>query len=308
MTYLESRAVGVATSAQYQKELTDFMNYAQPRGLDLKNAEEVDHTLTAYLNKMFAEGHQSYKGDRLLAAFLHHHPEYGRNGSLKLPHCSALGVVEGQDFLAGPTSGRSDSLLVAAPIPRGNRAVNQDRRIRHLPADRQSMAEGLDWHHPGCAEKRTSRRSAVGLRVLRLQQAHQGHCPCFSGQFDPLPDSAQWPLNRQGKELQEPAGGTEEGAMESPKERDEVRKECQTGPGVGVNPPKASGTRPRRGFKGLHGHWVPCQGVGHQTWHTTRPYQPASGQKIGKGDQEREGFSVYARSSLQKFFSCKRSN
>lgn len=87
MSYLESRAIGAATSTQYMKELKEFLKYAGPRGMDLKEPTSVDETIVEYLNKMFAEGHQCYRGDRLIAAFLHHHPQYGKNGSLKLPRC-----------------------------------------------------------------------------------------------------------------------------------------------------------------------------------------------------------------------------
>lgn len=84
MTLLESKAIGTAASAQYKKELDDFMAFAVPRGINVKEAKDVDQLIAEYLNKMFAEGRPNYRGNRFLAAFLRRFPEYGKNGSLKL--------------------------------------------------------------------------------------------------------------------------------------------------------------------------------------------------------------------------------
>lgn len=82
---MESRAVGAAASRQYQKELEEFNLFLAQKRVDIKDQEALDLSLTLDLNQMFGAGYQSYGGDRLMAAWLHHHSEYGRNGSLKLP-------------------------------------------------------------------------------------------------------------------------------------------------------------------------------------------------------------------------------
>ncbi|OLQ04427.1 hypothetical protein AK812_SmicGene12519 [Symbiodinium microadriaticum] len=84
-TYLETKAVATSTSRQYQDELNRFLKFAQPRGLSLTDATRTDELLLDYLNQLYLEGHQSYKADRLMAAFLHRYPEFGRLGSKKLP-------------------------------------------------------------------------------------------------------------------------------------------------------------------------------------------------------------------------------
>ena len=68
MTFLESSAVAASTSKQYLHELNQFYRFARPRGLDLTNEQSSDRLLRDYLNEMYADGHQSYRADRLLAA------------------------------------------------------------------------------------------------------------------------------------------------------------------------------------------------------------------------------------------------
>ena len=85
ITFLEHRAVKAESSAQYRLALEQFMDFSLPRGLEIDNAERVDRLLVDFLNKLYQEGHQAYKGDRVIAAFMHENPQYGRNGDRKIP-------------------------------------------------------------------------------------------------------------------------------------------------------------------------------------------------------------------------------
>lgn len=89
LSFLEDQAVKAATSKQYQAELKAFLDFAVARGmpLDVKKATdtEVDNLMVEYMNQMYLEGYQSYKADRMIAAFLHECPNYGRNGGAKIP-------------------------------------------------------------------------------------------------------------------------------------------------------------------------------------------------------------------------------
>eukprot|EP00439_Symbiodinium_sp_Y106_P036841 s1194_g4.t1 len=71
LTLLEQNAVGDSTSKQYQKEMNSFLRLAKPRRLKKTIPTSVDDLLVDYLNRMYLDGYQSYRGDRLLAAVLH---------------------------------------------------------------------------------------------------------------------------------------------------------------------------------------------------------------------------------------------
>ncbi len=60
--------------------------YGMPRGLDVRDPENLDRLLVDHMNLLYLEGHQAYKADRLAASVLHHYPQYGRYGDSKLPH------------------------------------------------------------------------------------------------------------------------------------------------------------------------------------------------------------------------------
>ncbi len=64
----------------YQGELEEFKEFAMPRGLDWTDTTMVDRLVVAYLNKLYLEGYQSSRGDRLTAALLHFHPKFGKLG------------------------------------------------------------------------------------------------------------------------------------------------------------------------------------------------------------------------------------
>ena len=86
MNKLEASAVSASATKQYHAELVAFEQFAQPRGLDIKDPKVVDNLIVSYLNRVYLDGHQSYKADRLIAAVLHYYPQFGRMGGDKLPH------------------------------------------------------------------------------------------------------------------------------------------------------------------------------------------------------------------------------
>lgn len=87
LSLLEKSAVGPWTAKMYVRELEEFIAFGRPRGLDFMNAENLDKLAVDYMNELYLRGYLAYRGDRLTATILHHHPEYGRHGSKKLPAC-----------------------------------------------------------------------------------------------------------------------------------------------------------------------------------------------------------------------------
>jgi len=82
---LEEKAVGEQTHKIYKEELSNFLSFARPLGLDVEKAESLDRMAVDYMNRLYVQGFQVYKADRLAAAILHFYPAFGRMGSLKLP-------------------------------------------------------------------------------------------------------------------------------------------------------------------------------------------------------------------------------
>ena len=93
LSLLEKRAIGTAAEKMYQKELQAFKDYAVCPGLDPKDAEGVDRLMVQYMNHCYLAGHQAYVGDRLIASWLHHHPQFSKTGVKKIPR--ALRCLKG---------------------------------------------------------------------------------------------------------------------------------------------------------------------------------------------------------------------
>ena len=93
LTLLERKAIGAASEKMYQKEMQAFLDYAQCRGLDVSKAETVDKLMVQYMNLCYLGGHQAFVGDRLIASWLHHHPQYSKAGVKRIPR--ALRCLKG---------------------------------------------------------------------------------------------------------------------------------------------------------------------------------------------------------------------
>lgn len=85
LSLLEKSAVGPQSHKYYTAEMEEFKMFAIPRRLDLKDPENVDRLLVDYMNGLYLKGFQAYRGDRLAAAMLHFHPQFGKMGAEKLP-------------------------------------------------------------------------------------------------------------------------------------------------------------------------------------------------------------------------------
>ena len=85
--------MGLATEKMYEKEHTTFITFAKTKGIDITNSSQVDQLSANYMNQCFFDGHQAFVEDRLIASWLHHHPEYSRTGVKTIP--KALRALRG---------------------------------------------------------------------------------------------------------------------------------------------------------------------------------------------------------------------
>ncbi|MBM3947591.1 MAG: hypothetical protein FJ315_09395 [SAR202 cluster bacterium] len=77
---LESMAVTPATSRMYQEELDCFRATAEKEKWSLVTDEDIDGHLVDHMNSLYFTGHQAWRGEKLLAGFVHFFPEFGRLG------------------------------------------------------------------------------------------------------------------------------------------------------------------------------------------------------------------------------------
>ena len=61
-------------------------SFAKSLGCAFSTPQSLDAMLTRYFNHLFLQGHPAHRGDKILASVMHHHPQYGRQGTEKLPH------------------------------------------------------------------------------------------------------------------------------------------------------------------------------------------------------------------------------
>ena len=100
ITLLEAHAVSAPVRAQYRSLL---FRYAGHLSLDVaRSDDEVDNELTHILNMMFLAGEMSHTGKKLMAAFLHYHPQFNKQGGRNAPR--AWRCLQGWCKLAPPTS------------------------------------------------------------------------------------------------------------------------------------------------------------------------------------------------------------
>ena len=85
LSYLEEVSVGPQTSVAYKQEARAFFEWATKHGLSLVVADEIDNALVAYMNSLFFQGHQAWRGQKLLASIAFLDSSLGRNGARKIP-------------------------------------------------------------------------------------------------------------------------------------------------------------------------------------------------------------------------------
>ena len=93
LSLLERQAIGSAAEKMYQTELKAFKEFAVPLGLEVNKPSKVDQLMTQYMNRCFLDGHQAFVGNRLVASWMYHYPEYSKSGTKRIPH--ALRALKG---------------------------------------------------------------------------------------------------------------------------------------------------------------------------------------------------------------------
>ena len=82
---LEHKAVTPQVRLHYQRRLKDLERFVTEQGLPFQTDSEIDETLTRFFNEKYLEGEGSHLGDYTLAAFIDKVPEFGRQGSRRIP-------------------------------------------------------------------------------------------------------------------------------------------------------------------------------------------------------------------------------
>ena len=85
ISFLEQHAVRASTRQIYTTALAQLTEFAATAGLPLQHADEVDAVFVQFFEQAYFAGSQPHVGERALAAWLHHHPSYGRLGGDHLP-------------------------------------------------------------------------------------------------------------------------------------------------------------------------------------------------------------------------------
>jgi len=114
LSLLEKKAIGKDAERYYTTEYSLFQSYACKNALSLQNPSSVDVAMTKYMNHLFLQGHPSHRGDKLMAAYMHRHPEFNRSGSSRLPH--SFRALKGWRKLAPGSSRKAFPLAVWSAI------------------------------------------------------------------------------------------------------------------------------------------------------------------------------------------------
>ena len=86
-------------------QVTETLNDGLRRGYRMiLSAQDLDDKITEYMNEMFAQGHRSWKGEKLVAAVMALESSYSRHGSKGLPR--AMRALKGWRSLS-PSYSRS---------------------------------------------------------------------------------------------------------------------------------------------------------------------------------------------------------
>ena len=85
LTFLEKSAVKPKTAQAYKDEVQKFVQFADLVSAPLVVDADVDVCLVSYMNKLYFEGHQSWRGSKLMAALAHVDGGFGRKGGRHLP-------------------------------------------------------------------------------------------------------------------------------------------------------------------------------------------------------------------------------
>ena len=139
-TFLEDQAVTAQVQRCYGKEVNELLRSVAQQNLAFKEDRDIDAGIVKFMNRCFWLGEQAHKGEKLLAAFMHKRPDFGRLGSCKLPR--SWQALKGWRMLTPARSRRPWPLAVwaavAVAVPQAARA---DCRLHH---------GRLEFVHPPC--------------------------------------------------------------------------------------------------------------------------------------------------------------
>ena len=85
LSFLEKAAVKPKTAKAYKEAVAQFVEFADLLSHPLVEDEDVDLCLVSFMNKLYFEGHQSWRGQKLMAALAHVDTGFGKKGSRSLP-------------------------------------------------------------------------------------------------------------------------------------------------------------------------------------------------------------------------------
>lgn len=85
LSFLEKGSVKPKTALAYKEEVGKFVAYADLVSQPLVEDAEVDVCLVSYMNKLYFDGHQSWRGQKLMSALAHIDCGFGKKGGRLLP-------------------------------------------------------------------------------------------------------------------------------------------------------------------------------------------------------------------------------
>ena len=85
LSYLEKAAVKPKTAKAYKEEVAKFVEFADLTSHPFVEDDDVDVCLVSYMNKLYFDGHQSWRGQKLMAALAHVDTGFSKKGGRSLP-------------------------------------------------------------------------------------------------------------------------------------------------------------------------------------------------------------------------------
>lgn len=85
LSFLERKSVTGKVLEEYDKELNWFISQSGIGSLERAGDSEVDEELIRHFERLYLEGHQAFRGEKLLASLMFHYPGFGKNGGRKIP-------------------------------------------------------------------------------------------------------------------------------------------------------------------------------------------------------------------------------
>ena len=107
LSFPQGREVSPPTLQHFHAEACEFRAWARRARLQLGTAHALDRAVVEYLDKLFFDGFQAERRDKLLAPLQFHHPELETASTGSFPEARASLQYEG--FAAWPTASRGRS-------------------------------------------------------------------------------------------------------------------------------------------------------------------------------------------------------